>query len=172
MTKPYCFIEANISFSSDACPITFFGFAMQIRASKIRDYPETLGRARATGGMLRPACRNGSNPIRPGELRPITSALAATNTWLVRPFRKPLLGAGLGSCDWIIIMSAANRVAAKRAEEKAARLDSLLAYEGKCTADGDKIRPEPISLRVKFTGLAVRSRCGSSSLAAGALKNH
>jgi hypothetical protein len=41
--------------------------------------------------------------------------------------------------DWIIIITGANRTAAKTAEEKAALLDSMLAYSGKYRIDGDKI---------------------------------
>jgi hypothetical protein len=40
---------------------------------------------------------------------------------------------------WIIIITAANRQLAKTADEKAALLDSLLAYSGRYTVDGDKV---------------------------------
>jgi hypothetical protein len=40
---------------------------------------------------------------------------------------------------WIIILSASNRKPAKTSDEKAALLDSLLAYSGRYTVDGDKI---------------------------------
>ena len=40
---------------------------------------------------------------------------------------------------WIIILTGANRKPAKTIEEKAALLDSLLAYSGKYTVEGDKI---------------------------------
>jgi hypothetical protein len=40
---------------------------------------------------------------------------------------------------WIIIITGANRSAAKSAEEKAALLDSVLAYSGRYTVEGDRI---------------------------------
>jgi len=40
---------------------------------------------------------------------------------------------------WIIILTGANRKPANNIEEKAALLDSLLAYSGKYTVEGDKI---------------------------------
>ena len=40
---------------------------------------------------------------------------------------------------WIIIFTGANRKPAKTIEEKAALLDSMLAYSGKYTVEGDKI---------------------------------
>jgi hypothetical protein len=40
---------------------------------------------------------------------------------------------------WIIIVTAANRQPAKSTDEKAALLDSLLAYSGKYTVDGNKV---------------------------------
>jgi hypothetical protein len=40
---------------------------------------------------------------------------------------------------WIIIITRANRYAAKNSEEKAALLDSMLAYSGKYTVEGDRI---------------------------------
>jgi hypothetical protein len=40
---------------------------------------------------------------------------------------------------WIIILTGANRKPAKIIEEKAALLDSMLAYSGKFTVEGDKI---------------------------------
>jgi len=41
---------------------------------------------------------------------------------------------------WIIIITRANRCAAKTPDEKAALLDSMLAYSGKYTIAGDRIR--------------------------------
>jgi len=40
---------------------------------------------------------------------------------------------------WIIILTGANRKPAKTIEEKAALLDSMIAYTGKFTVEGDKI---------------------------------
>ncbi|MGB7835110.1 MAG: lipocalin-like domain-containing protein, partial [Xanthobacteraceae bacterium] len=40
---------------------------------------------------------------------------------------------------WIIILTGANRKPAKTIEEKATLLDSILAYSGKYTVEGDKI---------------------------------
>jgi hypothetical protein len=40
---------------------------------------------------------------------------------------------------WIIILTGANRKPAKTADEKAALLDSMLAYSGKYTVEGDRI---------------------------------
>ena len=40
---------------------------------------------------------------------------------------------------WIIIITGANRTAAKTAEEKAALLDSMIAYAGKYRIEGDKV---------------------------------
>jgi Lipocalin-like domain len=40
---------------------------------------------------------------------------------------------------WIIILTGANRKPAKTIEEKAALFDSVLAYSGKYTVEGDKI---------------------------------
>lgn len=40
---------------------------------------------------------------------------------------------------WIIILTGADRKPAKTIEEKAALLDSMIAYSGKFTIDGDKI---------------------------------
>src|SRR5262245_15092591 len=40
---------------------------------------------------------------------------------------------------WSIILTRANRSQAKTVEEKAALLDSMLAYSGKYTIDGDRI---------------------------------
>ncbi|MGB8489100.1 MAG: lipocalin-like domain-containing protein [Xanthobacteraceae bacterium] len=41
---------------------------------------------------------------------------------------------------WIIILTGANRKPAKTIEEKATLLDSILAYSGKYTVEGDKIK--------------------------------
>jgi hypothetical protein len=41
--------------------------------------------------------------------------------------------------DWIIIQTRANRAPAKTVEEKAALLDSMLAYSGKYTTDGNRM---------------------------------
>ena len=41
--------------------------------------------------------------------------------------------------QWIIILTAANRGQAKNLEEKAALLDSMLAYSGKYTIEGNRI---------------------------------
>jgi hypothetical protein len=40
---------------------------------------------------------------------------------------------------WIIILTGANRKPAKNTDEKAALLDSMLAYSGKYTIEGDRI---------------------------------
>ena len=40
---------------------------------------------------------------------------------------------------WIIVLTGANRKAAGTVEEKAALLDSMIAYTGKFTVEGDKI---------------------------------
>ena len=40
---------------------------------------------------------------------------------------------------WIIVLTGANRKAARTIDEKAALLDSMIAYTGKFTVDGDKI---------------------------------
>jgi len=40
---------------------------------------------------------------------------------------------------WIIIITRADRVPAKTSDEKAALLDSMLAYSGKYTIDGDRL---------------------------------
>jgi hypothetical protein len=40
---------------------------------------------------------------------------------------------------WTVIVTGANRIPAKTAEEKAALLDSLLAYSGKYRIEGDKV---------------------------------
>ena len=40
---------------------------------------------------------------------------------------------------WIIVLTGANRKPAKTIEEKAALLDSMIAYTGKFTVEGDKI---------------------------------
>jgi hypothetical protein len=40
---------------------------------------------------------------------------------------------------WIIVLTGSNRKAAKTVEEKAALLDSMIAYTGKFNVDGDKI---------------------------------
>jgi hypothetical protein len=44
-----------------------------------------------------------------------------------------------GEGHWSIIITRANRSPAKTSDEKAALLDSMLAYSGKYTTDGDKI---------------------------------
>jgi hypothetical protein len=41
--------------------------------------------------------------------------------------------------EWIIILTGSNRHPAKTTEDKAALLDSVLAYSGKYTVEGDKI---------------------------------
>jgi hypothetical protein len=41
--------------------------------------------------------------------------------------------------QWIIILTAANRNPAKTNDEKAALLDSMLAYSGRFTIEGDRI---------------------------------
>ena len=40
---------------------------------------------------------------------------------------------------WIIVLTGANRKAARTVEEKATLLDSMIAYTGKFTVEGDKI---------------------------------
>jgi hypothetical protein len=40
---------------------------------------------------------------------------------------------------WIIILTGANRKPAKTVDEKATLLDSMLAYSGKFTVEGDKL---------------------------------
>ncbi len=44
-----------------------------------------------------------------------------------------------GDGYWVVIITGANRRPAKSADEKAALLDSMLAYSGKYTIEGDKI---------------------------------
>jgi lipocalin-like protein len=48
---------------------------------------------------------------------------------------------------WIVIITGANRQPAKTVEEKAALFDSLLAYSGKYTIEGDKV-----TIRVDMSG--------------------
>ncbi|HEY6241279.1 MAG TPA: lipocalin-like domain-containing protein [Burkholderiales bacterium] len=54
---------------------------------------------------------------------------------------------------WIVILTAANRLPARTVDEKATLLDSLLAYSGKYTIDGDKITTRiDVSSNEIFTG--------------------
>jgi Lipocalin-like domain len=54
---------------------------------------------------------------------------------------------------WIVIITAANRQPARTAEEKVALFDSVLAYSGKYTIEGDKITIQvDMSANEVFTG--------------------
>jgi hypothetical protein len=54
---------------------------------------------------------------------------------------------------WIIILTGADRRPAKNADEKAALLDSMLAYSGRFTIEGDKITTRvDISSNEVFSG--------------------
>ena len=54
---------------------------------------------------------------------------------------------------WIVILTGAHRRPARTDDEKAALLDSLLAYSGKYTIDGDKITTRiDVSSNEIFTG--------------------
>ena len=61
---------------------------------------------------------------------------------------------------WIIIITRANRGPAKNSDEKAALLDSMLAYSGKYTIDGDRITNRiDMSWNEIFTGaLQIQTR--------------
>jgi len=97
----------------------------------------------------------------PGRLLAQDSTNALVGTWkltswltkfdggdTVQPYGAYPKGRFLITADghWFVILTAANRAPAKTLEQKAALLDTMLAYAGRYTIDGDKI-----SIRVEMS---------------------
>jgi hypothetical protein len=64
--------------------------------------------------------------------------------------------------QWIIILTTANRRPAKNIDEKAALLDSMLAYSGKYTIEGNRMTIRVICRGTKSTPVGIRIRRVSS----------
>ena len=109
----------------------------------------------------------GSCVFRPGFSYAEDASLQLTGTWkvvswltrfdggdAVEPFGPNPKGKLVLTPDshWIIILTGANRKPAKTIEEKAALLDSLVAYSGKYAVEGDKI-----TIRVDMSSNEIRA---------------
>jgi hypothetical protein len=90
----------------------------------------------------------------PGRIAAQDAANALVGTWkltswltkfdggdTIQPYGSNPKGRLVLTADgyWIIILTGANRTAAKTPEEKAALLDTMLSYSGRFTVEGDKI---------------------------------